>query len=541
MTRHLLLFLSLLLSATGLWAQATLPFAENWESGTFVTNGWTVNNGDGFANAMANGVNGSLALNFGHAIPRLGNAPASIVSPLIQIPNSSTGQLSLSFDYLFQNPAATKWELLSVFIDKGNGWQFIFEFSHIESYSWQFYKTIINCDPGQSIRLKLMVQPLNDEAFGYFCIDNVAIESLGENTVDFNITTVVQSATQPIGISSKWSTPQIKPTNSFKIDSSFYYFDGDTISYWQQQNWGYGTIFDLSSFTNPCLYELDFQQFELEGIPMERFPYRVHIIDYSKKESLATFGPFVTNGVSFWVKNIPLNLASYPEVDSVAILIEPLMFIFLVHYYGVPFVAGDVLPNTNSCQVSLNDLTFYPTESNLRLKLKIAQQLPSKSTLSNTSQFAKETPTYNLHRWQESLPLNYTLMNATPLSDTSYFDAAVEKGWYSYFVEATYPNQQVLYSDTARAYMPTSAGLNEPTHAQASLFPNPAQHQLHISTPQSITGLQLLNSQGRQVANLLPEPTQALTVPLAAYAPGLYVARITFANGTVGSYTFVKE
>ena len=536
MTKHLLLFLSLLLSATGLLGQATLPFSEDWESGTFVTNGWAANNGDGFANAMANGVNGSLALNFGHAIPRLGNAPTTIESPWIDATEAKSGLLYFSFEYAFLNADSTRWEMLQVYCDTGSGWQLVIELSYFASLDWRTYTTHLQQAMGTNFRLKFQVLAESESASGTWLVDNINVWS--SSKVDFTVeSTVNANPVTGLGIGLTWNEPASNSAVSYATDTLNYHTNEELGHNYSGLKWAYGPVFPISSFSNSLFYEFEFMQ-HVSSIPLSRVVFNIRFIDWDAQLLIDSLGPFISDGNSKWVKKIPLNLREFNNINNLGVFVEPLDT--NIYNCVIPeFVLGSYITEPHSFGYKLTppiwNIPFgYEFLMNLVL---LDKQTGKKIYLAGS----KSTPTYNLHRWQESLPLNYTLMNATPLSDTSYFDAAVEKGWYSYFVEATYPNQQVLYSDTARAYMPTSAGLIEPSHAQVSLFPNPAQHQLHINTQQSITGLQLLNSQGRQVANLLPEPTQALTVPLVAFAPGLYVARITFANGTVGSYTFVKE
>ncbi len=518
------------------YSQATLPYNEDWESGTFFTHGWTVNNGDGFANAMFNGVNGSLALNMGHHIIRTGNTPTTIESPWIDATTAQTGLLYFSFNYAFLNPDSTRWQILQVHCDTGGGWQLLTEFSHFSSFDWKVYTTHLPQVLGKTFRFKFQTFPESDTAAGTWLIDNIGVWS--SNTFSFKVQASVNANPETgLGIGLTWNEPVSNTAVTFNTDTLHYHNYQALDGFNTMLKWGYGVVFPLSSYNNSLLYEFEFLQ-NNQFVPLKRFVFKIRFIDWDSQLIIDSLGPFISDGNNEWVQKIALNLRKFNNINNLGVFVEPLEKFNST--YVIPTLAlGDYTVETHSFYCSLTPPFYgFPIENELLMNLIVLDEQTGKKIYIPRH---KSKPIYNLYRWQELLPLNYTIMNTSVLQDTTFNDSAVEKGWYSYFIKAIYPNHEALYSDTARAYMPTSAGFQEVANTAVVLYPNPARLQLNIASQHSIVGLEMLNNQGTQLPVGLKTPTQQLVIPLDTYAPGLYIARLKFANGMVGSYTFIKE
>lgn len=522
--------------------QSVLSFNENWESNSFGTNQWVANGGDGQCSITDYGVNGSKTLNIGHLESRQGNGISFIESPILDATAISKGLITFSFKYKTNNQANSRWEILRAYCDYGNGWELLSDFSFYGAISWHEYRTTLQPALGKLFKVRLECEPYADSSFGGWLLDDIQITS--SQTPYFKVEpTVLAPAQGALGIKVDWHTPILSDTSSYAADtiklyvplnSNYAIFDTTDIG---------GSVFNLEGIPNAYLHSIDFKK-DYFHLPLNYGPqtFKIHLIDWDQKLWLDTLGPFLALRTENWERNVSLNLKRYPKVKNLGVFLEPLCEYQTVYFPNLVSTYGEKKVYADSYMIDRlpNPYFYYCLRSeNFYLDLHILDIATGKEiVMGNTPQ---EEPSYNLYRWQESLPLNYTIMNANPLSNTSYLDGAVEKGWYSYFVEATYPNQQVLYSDTARAYMHTSAGLYELSSTQVKLYPNPASLELHIAAAQTIIGVELLNSQGRQAASILPGPVKQLSIALSTIAPGLYFARITFNDGSVQSYSFMKE
>ncbi len=115
---------------------------------------------------------------------------------------------------------------------------------------------------------------------------------------------------------------------------------------------------------------------------------------------------------------------------------------------------------------------------------------------------------------------------------------------FSYKVKSTNANNNdyIAFDNTAATFTyikePTlgvnSFGNNTNT---VSIFPNPVQNTLTISSEQNITKVEIYNMLGQNIAS----PKEGNEINVSDLNTGIYIARITFDNGAVANERFIKK
>jgi hypothetical protein len=78
-----------------------------------------------------------------------------------------------------------------------------------------------------------------------------------------------------------------------------------------------------------------------------------------------------------------------------------------------------------------------------------------------------------------------------------------------------------------------TTGIADADAVSASVYPNPAADYLTVRADEGIQQVQLCDLNGRALQQLELPLLPAVTLPLSAYAPGIYLVRITTARGEV--------
>ncbi len=110
-----------------------LPFTENWDSGSFSTNGWTFAPSQGNW-AMSTMGNPAPAAQFGWS-PSTQNYSFTLISPTIDATQITT-ELRLQFDLMLDDYSNSGAEYLKVYVWNGSNWVLIDSFSNSGDIPW---------------------------------------------------------------------------------------------------------------------------------------------------------------------------------------------------------------------------------------------------------------------------------------------------------------------------------------------------------------------------------------------------------------------
>lgn len=541
-----ILFLSLLFITSSTLAQTSLPFSENWESGTFSTHGWTTNSGNGYITLGPGGTSNSTAVNLGHESTQSGINPVVLDSPILDGTYTTSGLLTFSFDYRFDNPDSTRWHYLKVYCNTGQDWELLHEFSFHASFGWKEFKTHLGMAYGKNFRIRFASAREADTAYGSWYLDNIVIT--GAETPSFPLQTIAKTENpENLGVHVLWKNPVSNSNTNYTRDSISYYDSCGVNTYLGDPRKAYGTVFDISSFGYPLLYQLDFQQTFHSEYMKGKSVFQVRIYDWDTMELLDTLGPFITKHIntgigfisSFPENGFSLNLKQYSNVKNIGIFLEPLVNVF---GYMYPAITGDdCLDNSNSYVITKHPFNIFSDSwvGKFTIKLHILDQSPISS--SNLNIVEKGSPTYSIYRWKQSLPLNYTLLNSIAQTDTAFFDTEVEKDYFSYYVQANYADGSHILSDTSTIYFPLTQGVVNPASVKIELSPNPAQQYIKLKSNNTMESAEIINTNGKRLIIHMINTQKDAIIPVSQLSSGLYILRILNTDGSRSQLRFIKE
>jgi hypothetical protein len=153
-----------------------LPFFEDWSSGSFSTNSWTFDPSAGNWFIASSTVLGNPAPGAVFSWdPIVTYYSFSLISPQIDISDLS-GQLTLAFDYFYDEWTPTQTEFLKVYLDNSVGWMLIDSFQNYGDVPWTtksyFLDEFLN---GSSVRIKFEASGQSSNNIDRWIIDNIKV------------------------------------------------------------------------------------------------------------------------------------------------------------------------------------------------------------------------------------------------------------------------------------------------------------------------------------------------------------------------------
>jgi hypothetical protein len=539
MFRNLFTGVFMLVTSFATLAQTALPFTETWESGTFSTHGWTTNSGNGYITLGPGGTSNSTAVNLGHESTQSGINPVVLDSPILDGTYTTSGLLTFSFDYRFDNPDSTRWHYLKVYCNTGQDWELLHEFSFHASFGWKEFKTHLGMAYGKNFQIRFISAREADSAYGQWYVDNIQLS--GTETPYFPLQTIIKTENPDnFGVQLLWNEPNNQINQIYLVDSLKPYSLNGISSHYQEINWVYGSVFNLAEFHNNLLYSIDFRQYYYYPFEQGRSCFRFHIIDWETKTRIDSIGPFITSSSSDWIKGISLNLKNYPSVTRLGIFLEPLT---IISNLGFPSLMGDNAgDDSSSFRVELNDLNNYTSSwaGEFYMNLILYNPITDEKSVHHPME-SKSSPLYTIYRWKQSMPLNYTLMNAIAQTDTAYFDTEVEKDYFSYYVQANYADGSHILSDTSTIYFPLTQGIVNPASVKIELSPNPAQQHIKLKSNNTMESAEIINTNGKHLIIYTINTQKEAVIPVSQLSSGIYILRIINTDGSRCQLRFIKE
>jgi hypothetical protein len=153
-----------------------LPFIEDWSSGSFSTNNWTFEPSAGNWFIASSAVLGNPAPGAVFSWdPIVTNYSFSLISPQIDI-SGLTGQLTLAFDYFFDEWTPTQTEFLKVYFYDSDVWMLADSFQNYGDVPWTTRSYLLNeFLNGSSVRIKFEASGENSNNIDRWIIDNIKV------------------------------------------------------------------------------------------------------------------------------------------------------------------------------------------------------------------------------------------------------------------------------------------------------------------------------------------------------------------------------
>lgn len=523
-------------------AQSSFPFVETWESGSFEGNGWLIKQGEGQCAIANQGSNSNRSVLFNLPIGTATGDSTTMQSPWLDATGVIEGLLVFKFDYKLVNPDSTKWPIMKVYCDYGMGWIKLYELTYNASLDWRELKSNLADAKGHKVRFMWVAVKESDDAVGQWYIDNIKVEVPGSITLfKLNGTTVNQPDDYKAVLN--WNKPMVFNLGGAFSDSLISYFEIFIPEYlhlyYQHSGTGSGIFFDNTPYKGSLLSEVEFFYKPEIGFS-GRSSYRVQLMDYKTRKLIGTFGPFTTSDTLGWQQHIPLNLTPIPDVDSLAVLIEPLTPYSIdrgnIDMPGVAFWESYHYNYRHSVVISLYDdsYKFIADCGELIMRLKLLTPEGKEVTV--------DPSIYHINRWQQSLPLNYYSIASVNGSELGWNDDDVIKGGYSYYVTASYLDGSSINSDTITIQMPAGLGISSPSQVLTSVVPNPIRDKvLRFSNPESIIKTDVFDLTGRCLIGITDRKEIVNGINLSSFVSGSYLVQITLCDGSVFGRKFIID
>lgn len=199
-------------------AQNALPFSENWESGSFGTNGWAISGSSENCTLINEGLNSnwSLALSLPDGLT-VGDSVA-VQSPWLDATGIGNELLVFRFDYKLLNADSTRWPLLKVYADAGNGWKKLYELTYNASLDWRELKADLSMAKGHQVRLMWVAMKDTVNTEGQWFVDNIVLQVPAATTV-FNLAGTAVNQPDNYKVDLRWGKPGVDPLSGQFADS----------------------------------------------------------------------------------------------------------------------------------------------------------------------------------------------------------------------------------------------------------------------------------------------------------------------------------
>lgn len=237
------------------------------------------------------------------------------------------------------------------------------------------------------------------------------------------------------------------------------------IAYWQEFGYGYGVVYDLSSYPDAVLSSLGFHHmsFGHAGI----WDFKVHVYDWENETLLESLGPYQTTGDDQWETDISLNSIMAGGISTIAILIEPLGNLPFDAY---PCLSADQASDPQgSIFGSLSDVNAFSSSTlgNFLMELYIYTRYGTRQSASSEASLVKapmadinipnafDHPVGQLSGVQNQLTDSFVGAHiyrngeliAEMLTDTFYVDHQVFGGVYNYCIRYVYESGAMTCED----------------------------------------------------------------------------------------------
>ncbi len=563
-----------------------IPFFEGWDQGTFEFQGWSFNeNGDNWViNSQYGDPEPSAEFTWD---PLLEDGYTSALeSNPINADYLTEGDIFLDFDIALENRTATGEEKILVEVYNGSDWNQVAEFANTESFDFTSnHINITNYAMSRVFQVRFNATGNNSFDVISWFVDNISIYRVCQAPIDLT-GEYVWLATEDFGAEVCWGVDVPVPV------ADWFYYDDETVEYvWGSDtgDWdadvaikvpssdlaefdgaavttfmafvdsrllGVGTVsVKVMQGDNPDpsspMYEEDVTSQFVTGDDWNTFELSTPVeIDNSEDLWLGlyftgpagAYGPGITTdmGVSNSDGELLYDAGSWTTLATMGINNRA----WLLRGY----VTTSYSMNSNAV------VNVVPENSNLQTAGSVATATASPNLDPNiVMNNSREITGFNIYRMAEGAT-EYELYDFVDVvsgqTEYCYYDGDVEwpMGYY-YQVTATYE------SDTDACESPAAMAYDNPTEdfvyvfitsvedadaATTSIFPNPAQDHVTVTSSQPMTKITVTNYMG-QVVYTSEVNANSVELNTGSYQTGVYVVKIDTEDGVVTKRVIITK
>ena len=547
-----------------------LPFYEGWDQGTFAFQGWRFNeNGENWMiNSQVGNPEPSAQFNWDPLLEL--DYSSSLTSNPITGDLLTEGDIFLDFDLALEDRNSTGDEKMLVEIYDGSNWAQIAEFSNTGSYDFTgSHINITNYAMGRVFNVRFNAVGQNSFDIVSWQVDNISIYRECQSPTDL-IGDYTWNAEDNFGAEVCWDAPFVPGPVAEWIHwddgtpfSSVGLTDGGTFSV--AARWDAGQLIDYAGTSiTKIQYVVDegFTSVELKiwtGANAGTVVYQEDVTATSVvgmwNEATLTAPVALDVNDELWVGytvthtagTFPATTDAGPAVVGYGDMItmdgstwDPVSSFGLDYNWSVQ---AYVMGTSASASVPMIDNTVYDTP---------AGTLARGTEISNPTMANTDTDRYitgfNVYRMAEG-EMDYELYDVVDYvsgqESYCYFDGVpnvdAQMGYY-YQVTANYASDtDACESPAAMAYeIPMDdfvyvfvTSVNDPDAMTTSLYPNPAQDVVTVSSSIAMNEITVTNYVGQVVYNSEMFDATSVELNTSSYQAGVYLVKIDTDNGVV--------
>ncbi|MCX6250209.1 MAG: T9SS type A sorting domain-containing protein [Bacteroidetes bacterium] len=462
-----------------------LPFTENWESGSFLTNGWSFpymqgnwtissSQGDPLPTAIFTGT------------PSQTNYIYALQSPWLDAQSFTCDKIYLDFDLKLDCINPTNNELFRVFLDVDTNSFSYLTVSNSGNIGWNHHRILMTPAKKKLFRLRFVASGLNAGNISGWMIDNIAVtrECKPAKQLTANVTGNCTGSHCIVGLT--WQSPVCQSEGIM----DFIYDDGTYELGWYI-NTGFvdwlGNKFPVSPDLSGILQSFDVYFYGSLPNGPDQLSIDVFDLDGNLLGSSPPFIPPYNDWLTVYVENVPFTgpfygMVKWNNVSSVTNSFGydqngPYAWSNLAFIYdGIQFTPMAVIASCCWGTFMIRAHAAYPDIS--------------RPTGGDTTVLQG----YNIYRKESGLA--FIKLNTNPVQDTTYTDTVTCSA--TYYTSAVYNTCESFGTDTITAGCwgvgVPGAGLEE----QVVIFPNPAADWLQITSKDIIEEIKISDLPGNR-------------------------------------------
>ncbi len=511
----------------------TLPFQEDWSSGSFETNQWDHSSCDNWVINLQEG-NPSPCAQFSGIAPLI-YYRCPLMSYWFKGTDYPDGDIWLDFDIKLVDNSSSGSEKLTVAVWQNGYWHDIKIFNNNGSFNWESVHTrVSNFTIGKDFSIAFIAEGDSSEKIESWHIDNVYIYWICSSVTNVEAELYDEN---DLYIKVSWIPPDSILCNWFSYNDGSY----ENAFASTEGGLGLGQLFIMDDF--PSIgYPLTITKLRYHNSSYGNYTAEEKVYILSGDGSSILSGPYnITNGPA----------ADWTEVDINNVTIEEGNFMIATvnTYAGGPFVgADDSYYNGTLSFGCIGDWTelgelgayYYVGSHEAYIEIysdgkktshclsynDISQHLIMNHSLCLNSGSSRELK--GCHIYKSINGGEFQLLNTNPVQENYYLDYCIQHGYneYCYFVMPVYDHCQSTHSDTVCEWTFPGEICESNEKSEYKIYPNPAKHILIIESIEHIISLQVYSSKSQLAQEIYDIYCKEYILDLRDYKEGLYFVQI---------------
>jgi len=504
-----------------------LPFFESWDHGTFAYNEWKFTPNPGNWVIDPNEGIPTPAASFRWQPPQV-NYDFSLESPPFSGVPFTCAAIWLDFDLKLSDRNATGTEKFIVDVYYNHTWHQKAEIKNSGSIPWTSYHIDISPVRGKGFRIRFRAAGENSSEILSWCLDNISVYPVCYPAT--NLSALPAGG----GVNLAWGSPACYGGNLLNEGFEEPFFPPAA---WTEQSTNLTSAWSHMASSGPL------------GVHYGNFAAGLNW-DYSRQDEwLIAHNIYVNGDLTFWSYAFQGSLhldhyyvqVSSDQGASWTVLLDMSALPSYtpasgVNAWNTPYhidlsgYAGETIDIAWHAVDGDGNGLWYPwaiDDCSIGAKDHYSKIVPVGSTPRfpvNPALPAHNLIGYDIYRKNGNTG-NFVRINASPVSDTNYFDPGLLTGQYHYFVQSRF---EECVNSTNSDTVPVSVitGIDSRSLPGIRIFPNPASDRLTISSQEEILEVKLLSCTGSLSGTWNTNTSHTFSFSVRGIAPGMYLLQV---------------